>query len=92
MQVLDSFISPISGLDGDILILTVLVSAQPHSDEPTNDPSAKANVGASKTQASKWKATANLTTQKKAKKAMRRSSSRIKINEPTPKAPTLSPS
>jgi hypothetical protein len=92
MQVLDSFISPIPGLGGDISIPTILVSARPHSDEPTNDPSAEANASASKTQASKRKATANLTTQKKAKKATGRSSSRIKINEPTPKAPASIPS
>jgi hypothetical protein len=91
MQALDSFISPILGVDGDILILVIPVSAQPPSNELVSDPSARASASASKTRSSKWKASANLTPQKKAKKAMGRSSSNIRINEPVPKAPTLTP-
>jgi hypothetical protein len=91
MQDLDNFISPVPGFDGKILILAIPVSAQPPGDEPASDPSAGASANASKTRDGKWKATTNLTPKKKAKKTMGRSSSRIKINEPAPKAPALTP-
>jgi hypothetical protein len=60
---------------------------------PTNagDISTGASASASKTRSSKLKATASLTPYKKAKKATRRSSSRIRIDEPVPKAPALTP-
>jgi hypothetical protein len=91
MQALYSFISPVPDFDGDIPILAVPISAQPPSDELVTNPSARASASASKTQSSKWKAAANPTPQKKGKKATGRSSSGIKINEPTPKAPALTP-
>jgi hypothetical protein len=91
MQALDSFISPIPGFDGDILIPIIPVSARPPGGEAIDDPAVGANVGASKTQAGKRKATANPTPQKKAKKATGKSSSGIKINEPVPKAPASTP-
>jgi hypothetical protein len=91
MQTLDSFISPIHGFDDDILILAILISAWPPRDEPMSDPSAGASAGTSKIQVGKLKATANTTPQKKDKKAMGRFSSEIKINEPTRKAPALTP-
>jgi hypothetical protein len=91
MQALDNFISPIPGFNSDIPISAILVLAWPPGDEPASDPSIKANASASKTWCSKWKAAANPTPQKKAKKATGRSSSRIKINEPTLKAPALTP-
>jgi hypothetical protein len=59
MQALDNFISPISGFDGDIPFLIVLVLAQPPGDESVDDPSGRAS--ASKTRVGKWKATANPT-------------------------------
>jgi hypothetical protein len=86
MQALDSFISPIPRFEGDILILTIPVSTRSPSGESVNDPSAGASVGASKTQTGKRKAAVNPTPQKKTKKAMGKSSSGIKINEPIPKA------
>jgi hypothetical protein len=85
MQVLDSFISLVR-LDGDILILAVLVLARPPSDEPVSNLSVGASANASKTRSSKWKAVANSTSQKKTKKATGRSSSGIRIDEPTPKS------
>jgi hypothetical protein len=91
MQALDSFISPIPDFDGDILIPAVPVLARSPSDEPTSDSSTGASVSASNTWASKWKAAANPTPQKKAKKATGRSSSEIKIDEPAPKAPASTP-
>jgi hypothetical protein len=46
MQALDSFISPVPDVDGDILLLAVRVSARPPSDEPMSDPSARASANA----------------------------------------------
>jgi hypothetical protein len=89
MQALDSFISPIPGFDGDIPIPTILVLAWPPSDESTSDPSTRAS--ALKTQGGKKKTIANLTPQKQARKTMGRSAGGIKINEPAPTAPTLTP-
>jgi hypothetical protein len=89
MQALDNFISPIPDVDGDIPFPTVPVSAWIPCDESVGDPSVGASASASKTRASKQKATANPTPQKKAKKATGKSSGRIKINEPAPKAPAL---
>jgi hypothetical protein len=57
MHDLDTFISPIPGFEGDIPIPAIPVSARPPSGEAIDDPSAEANVGASKTRASKRKAT-----------------------------------
>jgi hypothetical protein len=91
MQALDNIISPISGFDGDILILAIPVSAQFPGDESVGDPSARASASASKTQVGRWKETTNLTHQKKAKKSTGKSSGGIKINKPTPKAPALTP-
>jgi hypothetical protein len=85
MQVLDSFISLVR-LDGDILILAVLVLARPPSDEPVSNLSVGASANASKTRSSKWKAVANSTSQKKTKKDTGRSSSGIRIDEPRPKS------
>jgi hypothetical protein len=58
-----------------------------------SDPSIGASASAStlKTRVGKRKATANPTPQKKAKKPIGRSASGIKINEPAPKAPALTP-
>jgi hypothetical protein len=86
MQALDIFISPIPGYDGEILIPAITITTWSPSGESANDPSARASAGASKTQTGKRKEAANLTPQKKTKKAMGKSSSDIKINEPTPKA------
>jgi hypothetical protein len=91
MLALDNFISPIPVFNGDILIPAILVLAQLPSDEPVSDPSFRASASASKTWSSKWKAATNPTLQKKAKKATGRSSSGIIIDEPAPKAPTLTP-
>jgi hypothetical protein len=91
MQALDSFISPIPGFDGDIMIPTKPVLAQPPGDELMSDPSTRANASALKTRVGKRKATANLTPQKKARKTTGRSIGRIKINEPVPKTSSSSP-
>jgi hypothetical protein len=92
MQALGRFISPILGFEQHILISTIPISTQSPSGEPANDPSARASARTSKTQTGKWKAAANLTPQKKARKATEKSSSGIKINEPAPKAsPALTP-
>jgi hypothetical protein len=91
MQALDSFISPILGFKGDIMIPTILVLARSPGGEFINDPSTRASADASKTRASKKKATANPTPQKKTKKAPGKSLGRIKINEPMPKAPASAP-
>jgi hypothetical protein len=89
MQALDNFIFPIPSFDGDVPILAIPILARSPGDDSASDPSAEAS--ASKTQANKQKATANPTPQKKAKKTTRRSSSGIKINKPTPKAPASTP-
>jgi hypothetical protein len=91
MQDLDSFISPIPGFKGDIPIPAIPVLARPPGGEDINDPSARATASASKTHASKRKATANPTPQKKAKKTTGKSSSGIKINEPVLKASASTP-
>jgi hypothetical protein len=91
MQALGSFISPVLGFDGDILILAILVSTRPPREKPASDPFAGGNASASETQASKRKVAANLTPQKKAKKATRRSSSVIKTIEPALKALASTP-
>jgi hypothetical protein len=91
MQALDSFISPIPGFDSDILILAILVLAQPPSDESMSDPSVGASASALKTWVGKRKATANPTPQKKARKTIGRSTGGIQINEPVPKTSALSP-
>jgi hypothetical protein len=91
MQALDNFISTVPGFDGDILILAVPILAQPPGDELASDPSTRASASATKTRVGKLKATANPTPQKKAKKAMGRSSSGIRIDEPAPKAPASTP-
>jgi hypothetical protein len=91
MQSLDSFISLFPGFDGDIPIPAILISARPPGDEPVSDPSAGASASASKNQAGKWKGTINPTPQKMAKKATERSSSRIRIDEPAPKAHASTP-
>jgi hypothetical protein len=91
MQYLDSFISPIPGFDGDIPILAIPVSARPPGGDAIDDPSSQSIASVSKTQASKRKATANPTPQKKAKKATEKSSSGIKINKPMPRASASTP-
>jgi hypothetical protein len=83
---LDSFISPIPGFEGDILIPTILVSTRFPSGESASDPSVGASARASKTRSGKHKATATLTPQKK---AMGKSTGRIKINERVPKASSV---
>jgi hypothetical protein len=82
MQALDNFLSPIPSFDGDIYIPVVLVSVQPPSDESVGDPSVGATNG---------KQPPNPTPQKKDKNATGKSSSGIKINEPTAKAPASTP-
>jgi hypothetical protein len=91
MQALNNFISPIIGIDGDIPMIAVPVSAQSPSDEPTSDPSTRASASGSTTQVGNWKAATNLTPQKKARKTTGRSAGGIKINESTPKAHVLAP-
>jgi hypothetical protein len=81
MHALDSFISPIPGFEGDNPIPSIPVSARSLSGESASDPSASASDGASKTRAGKRKVTVNLTSQKKAKIAMSKSASGIKINK-----------
>jgi hypothetical protein len=84
--VLDNFISPIPRFEGDILFLTISVSAWSPSGESASDPSDRSSVRVSKTRAGKRKAAINPTLEKKAKKAMSKPTSGIKINEPAPKA------
>jgi hypothetical protein len=76
---------------GDILILAIPISTQSPGDKSTSDPSVRTSASASKTQVGKRKATANPTPQKKARKTMGRSAGRIKINDPAPKTPALTP-
>jgi hypothetical protein len=83
---LDIFISPNPRFEGDIPISAIPILTQSPSSESINDQIAGASAGASKTQTGKWKVAANLTPQKKPKKAIGKSSSGIKINEPIPKA------
>jgi hypothetical protein len=79
------------GFDGDISIPAISILARPPGDKPVSDPSTGASAIASKTWVRKQKATTNPTSQKKAKKTLGRSSDRIAINKPTPKAPALTP-
>jgi hypothetical protein len=88
MQALNNFISPIPGFDDDILILAILILARPLGDESISYPSVRADASALKTRASKRKATANPTPQKKARKTTGKSAGWIKINEPAPKTST----
>jgi hypothetical protein len=91
IQDLDSFISPIPSFEGDIPIPAIPVSACSPGGEAIDDPSATYSAGALRTQANKWKAMANLIPLKKAKKAIGRSSSEIKINKPMPKTSASTP-
>jgi hypothetical protein len=86
MLALDSFISPIPGFEGDIPIPAIPVSTRYPSSESASDLSVGAGAGASKTQTGKRKSAATLTPQKKSKKVTGKSSTRIKINEPTRQA------
>jgi hypothetical protein len=85
------FISPVPGFDDDILISAILVLARPLGDESTSDPCTEAGASALKTQATKRKASANPTPQKKSRKTTGKSAGRIKINEPAPKTLVLTP-
>jgi hypothetical protein len=91
MQALDSFISPVPGFNGYILIPAIPVLAQPPGDESTSDPSTEAGASALKNRAGKRKATANPTPEKKAKKAMGKSTGGVEINEPAPKTSSSTP-
>jgi hypothetical protein len=91
MQALHSFISPVPGFDSDIPVLSIPVLARPHGDESMSDPSTGASASALMTRAGKWKATTNPSPQRKARKTIGRSTCRIKINDPAPKAPSLTP-
>jgi hypothetical protein len=53
MQALDNFISPSLGFEGDILIPTILVSAQSPGGEADSDPSTRASGCMPRTRASK---------------------------------------
>jgi hypothetical protein len=59
--VLDNFIAPIPRFEGDILFLTISVSAWSPSGESASDPSDRSSVGVSKTRAGKRKAAINPT-------------------------------
>jgi hypothetical protein len=91
MQALDSFISPIPDVEGDIPIPAIPVSAQPLGSEADSDHSTGASAGAPRTRAGNRKATANPTPQKKAKKVAGKPLGGIKINKPVSTAPTLTP-
>jgi hypothetical protein len=85
MQALSTFISPIPEFEGDIPIPVIPVSVWSLSDESASDPIAGASVGAS-TRVGKHETPVILTPPKKARKTTGKSTSRIKINEPAPKA------
>jgi hypothetical protein len=91
MQALDSFISPIPCFEGDIPISAIPILAHPHGGESINDSSTGASASTLKTRAGKRKAITYLTPQKKTKKATGKSSGRIKINKPLPKALASNP-
>jgi hypothetical protein len=91
MQVLDSFISPVLGFDGDIPIPAILVLDRPPGDESMSDPSVGASASTLKTRVGKRKAIANLSPPKKGRKTMGKSTGEIKINEPAPNAPASTP-
>jgi hypothetical protein len=91
MQDLDSFTSPIPGFEGDILIPAISVSARNPSVESSEGPSTRSSVGASWTQASKWKAPIDPSYQKKARKAPGKPLGGIKISDPKPKVATSTP-
>jgi hypothetical protein len=84
MQVLDSFIPPVPGFDGDIPIPAILVLARPPGNESTSDPSAGDGVSALKTRAGKRKASANLTPQKKPRKPWENLLAGSKLMNPCP--------
>jgi hypothetical protein len=65
MEVLDNFISPVPGFDGDIPIPVIPISARPPGDESMSDPSVGASASTLKTQFGKGKVTANPTPKKK---------------------------
>jgi hypothetical protein len=88
---LDSFISPIPGFDGDILIPAIPILNRPPGDEPMSDPSVEASVITLKTRADKQKVTTNLIPLKKAKKTTVIFAGGIKINQPAPNAPASTP-
>jgi hypothetical protein len=91
MQDLDSFISPIQGFKGDILIPTIPVSACDPGVEPSQGPSTGSGAGASRTWANKRKVPIDLSYHKKTKKALEKPLGGIKISDLKPKAPTLTP-
>jgi hypothetical protein len=91
MLALDRFLSPILGFEGNIPIPAIPASAQPPSGEVDSDPSTGASASMPRIQASKRKATAIQTPQKKARKAAGKSQGGIKINEPAPTTPAPNP-
>jgi hypothetical protein len=88
MHDLDSFISPILGFEGDTPIPTIPISTCDPGVESSQDPSTGSGAGTSRTQASKRKAPIDSSYQKK---APRKPLGGIKISDPKPKAPTLTP-
>jgi hypothetical protein len=91
MQALDSFISPIPGFEGDILIPTIPISAQPPGGDADSDPSTGASAGVPRSWASKRKAITYPIPQKKAKTAIGKPLGGIKINEHVSTTPTSTP-
>jgi hypothetical protein len=69
MQNLDSFISPISGFEGDILVPAIPILARDPGAESSEDPSARSNASALRTRAYKRKEPRASSHPKKAKKA-----------------------
>jgi hypothetical protein len=87
MQDLDSFISPILGFEGDILIPAIPISARDPGAESSKDPSAGSSASASRTQACKRKVLIDPSLPKKARKTTGKPSGGIKITGTKPKAP-----
>jgi hypothetical protein len=88
---LDSFISPILGFDGHILIPAILISARNPGVESSEDPSAGSSFNALRTWDSKQKVPIDPSPLKKAKKASRKPLGGIKISGPMQKALASTP-
>jgi hypothetical protein len=91
MQNLDSFISPISGFEGDILVPAISILARDPGAESSEDPSARSSASALRTRAYKRKEPRALSHPKKAKKAPEKLLGGIKIFDPKPKDAALTP-
>jgi hypothetical protein len=91
MHDLDSFILPIPGFEGDVLISAIPISACDPGTEPFEEPLAGSSASTPRTRACKRKAPIDPNSPKKAKKIAEKPLGGIKITGPKSKAPVATP-